>query len=90
MKIAVDLRSLQSGTVSGVENYTRNLVENLLILDKQNSYKLFYNGFKPLSLEEFRFINAEVIRGRKPNKLLNLGLKMNFFNFTGLVGDFDV
>src|SRR3989344_6859749 len=90
MKIAVDLRSLQSGTVSGVENYTRNLVENLLIQDKQNSYKLFYNGFKPLSLEEFRFINAEVIRGRKPNKLLNLGLKMNFFNFTGLVGDFDV
>ena len=45
MKIAIDLRSLSSGSISGVENYTLNLLDNLLKLDKTNQYTLFYNSF---------------------------------------------
>lgn len=89
MKIAIDLRSLSSGTISGVENYCLNLLENLLKLDNKNHYTLFYNAFTKPKLGDFHFVNSTVKNTRLPNKLVNLGLKFNIFSLEKLAGEFD-
>ena len=89
MKIAVDLRSIQSGTISGVENYTINLLENLLPMDNKNQYTLFYNSRNGLFPHEFAYVNAKTVHGKIPNKFLNLGFKTGIFNFEKFVGKFD-
>lgn len=89
MHIAVDLRSLQSGHLSGVENYTLNLLEHLLTLDKKNRYTLFYNAARSVPIQDFHFVNAEVVRTRVPNRLLNAALKCGVKSLEDFVGDFD-
>src|SRR5581483_761060 len=89
MKIAVDLRSLSSGSVSGVENYCLNLVKNLLRLDKQNQYLLFYNGWFDQNPPDFNFVNSKTKISRLPNKILNLALKFGAVNMESLTGETD-
>lgn len=89
MKIAVDLRSLQSGTVSGVENYTINLLGNLLALDRTNEYILFYNSLGKTILPDFHYVNSKVRLTRYPNKLLNFALKLGAVKLERLMGEFD-
>lgn len=89
MRIAIDIRCLQSGTVSGVENYTNNLLEELLVMDKLNTYSLFYNSHKRLALPEFNYINAAIIKSNIPNRLLNLLFKLKVSSLESLIGDFD-
>jgi len=89
MRIAIDLRSLSSGSVSGVENYTLNLLERLLSLDNKNQYVLFYNSFKDFKVPDFHFVNSQVKATKYPNKLLNLGLMAGAIKIEKLIGDFD-
>jgi len=89
MKIAIDLRSLTSGSISGVENYTLNLLDNLLTLDKKNSYILFYNSWNGKVAGDFHFINSHTKRTGIPNKILNIALKTNFVSLEKLIGPFD-
>ena len=89
MKIAVDLRSLSSGSVSGVENYCLNLLEHLLPMDQKNTYTLFYNAFSKQGMGDFHFVNSSIKNTRLPNKIVNLGLKLKTFNLERLAGDFD-
>jgi len=91
MKIAIDIRSLHTGKVSGVENYIVNVLENLLHSDKQNQYSLLYNGFADQDFSQFQFMNSQIIRKNIPNKFLNLALK--FFGrpkFEKLFGHYDI
>ncbi len=90
MRIGVDLRSLSSGTVSGVENYTLNLLDHLLKLDKSNQYVLFYNAFSKKKLEHLHFVNSEIKTSRWPNKLLNLAFKFNIAKVEKFTGPIDV
>lgn len=89
MKIAIDLRSLQSGRLSGVENYTLNLLERLLPFDSQNSYTLFYNSWGKSNLPDLHFVNSQMRQTRYPNKILNLGLKFGLTKLEKLAGNFD-
>lgn len=89
MRIAVDLRSLQSGFVSGVENYTLNLLEHLLSLDKQNSYLLFYNAWHKPAVETLHYLNSQIVSTRIPNKLLNLSLKAKVVSLDKFLGPVD-
>ena len=96
MKIAVDLRSLQSGQFTGVENYTLNLLDALLALDKKNQYILFYNSFsdqlkrgQPSPIDNFQYINTKIIKTRYPNRLLNLALMFKFIKLEKIIGEFD-
>lgn len=89
MKIAIDLRSLQSGSVSGVENYTLNLLGALLAIDKQNSYSLFYNSFAPARTGELHFVNSQLKHTRYPNRLLNLALMSKITLLEKIIGPFD-
>ncbi len=89
MRIAIDLRSLSSGSISGVENYCLNLLENLLPMDKQNTYALFYNVFKKVNADEFHFINSKIKKTRIPNKILNLSFKTRVLKLENLTGPVD-
>lgn len=89
MHIAVDLRSLSSGSVSGVENYIVNLLERLLVLDRKNHYTLFYNSWRTGLGWDFSYINAKTKRTKIPNKLLNLAFKANAVSLERLIGPFD-
>ncbi len=89
MKIAIDLRSLSSGSISGVENYIVNVLDHLLKHDKKNSYTLFYNSWKNNFPGEFHYINSEVRRTFIPNKILNVAFKAGAINLERLVGSFD-
>lgn len=90
MNIAVDLRSLQSGSISGVENYTLNLLDALLAMDKQNRYTLFYNSFRNSQVGDMQYINSKLVKTRYPNRLLNLALMMKLAGLEKITGDFDV
>ncbi len=88
MKIAIDLRSLSSGTVSGVENYCMNLLENMLELDRQNQYVLFSNSMRAKKMPDFHYVNSKTVQSRIPSKILNLAFKFNLQKvekFTGVV-----
>lgn len=91
MTIAIDLRSIQRGTFSGVENYTVSMLEQLIRSDRDNRYVLFYNGLKPVQTEELRFLNTTVVSRRIPNKLLAAGTTfLRQPDFNKLIGEFDV
>ena len=80
MRIAVDLRSLQTGYISGVETYAVNVLEQLIRLDSANEYVLFYNAFSGTPTHEaLHFINSRTVSRRIPSKLLNAGFK--FFDY---------
>ncbi len=74
--IVVDLRSLHSTEFSGVESYTVHILEQLLSTDRNNIYRLFYNGYSQKKFEYFHFINAEYVQTRIPNRILNILLKV--------------
>src|SRR3989344_8002101 len=71
MQILADIRLLGRGGVSGIEEYTRNLLTSLLTADKSNSYTLFYNGLrsKPLNFQ------TKIINWRIPNKLFDMSAR---------------
>lgn len=90
MKIAIDLRGLQSGKISGVENYIVNILERLLSMDKKNQYMLFQNAAQPKDYSHLHFINATMVKRRWPNKVFNSSLGL-FHRplFEKFFGEFD-
>jgi glycosyltransferase involved in cell wall biosynthesis len=78
MKIVIDIRCLMGGHYSGVGWYTYNLIKNLLQIDRENEYLLFYNSSKKIDLPKFNYSNVKYCGFNYPNKLFNLSL--NFFS----------
>ena len=80
MIIAVDLRALLDDKLTGVGIYAWECLRHLLELDRENTYKLFYNSFKPVKtgrLEELKkHSNVQVFRFNYPSKLFNLSLSL--------------
>lgn len=75
LKIGIDVRCLMEGRMTGVEEYTINLLRNLFEVDQRNRYVLFTNSLrKPKgNLEMFaEYKNVTVRNFRFPNKALNL------------------
>ncbi|PJA49672.1 hypothetical protein CO169_01410, partial [Candidatus Shapirobacteria bacterium CG_4_9_14_3_um_filter_39_13] len=56
MKIGIDISQIVYGT--GVSVYTKNLVENLLQIDKENEYKLFFSSLRQALPSDFK-INSK-------------------------------
>jgi len=80
MKIVIDTRSLQINFISGIPEYTKNLIENLIEIDKENEYIFFVNHFskKIKTLPHF-ILQKQLINFGFSNKLLNFSSKI--FNF---------
>lgn len=70
MKILIDIRLLARGGVSGIEEYTKNLLRHIFNIDKDNKYILFYNGLKKNPLN-FSFPNCSIIDWHLPNRIFD-------------------
>lgn len=57
MNIAIDIRGTHLYHGTGIGTYTKNLVSNLLKIDSENFYDLFYCGENP---NQFKLTNTEV------------------------------
>ncbi len=88
-KIIIDVRLLSKGGLSGIEEYTTNLIDNLLLLSAKEEYLMFYNGFKKVPLPSIWVNNPRinVIDKSYPNKILDMSSRFigipNVENFTG-------
>lgn len=84
MKIGIDIRTLMDEQYSGVSEYTLNLIKEMIRLDADNEYQLFYNCLADIDNRLW----AKVGRAPKvklagyhyPNKVLNY-LLFKFFNY---------
>jgi glycosyltransferase involved in cell wall biosynthesis len=74
MRIAIDLRPLMAGKISGVEVYIENMLKSLFEQDQKNEYILWYNAFKKVDTSHFPKggANVKLVRTRIPNKILNI------------------
>lgn len=78
MKIAFDLRCLQTGYISGIETYALNLAEGLLNFDKTNQYVFFRSGVRKIDSSLLNHISKRKINFleiKRPNKILNIAFK---------------
>ena len=78
MKIAIDLRPLMAGKVTGVEVYIESMLKALFELNPKHQFILWYNAFKPIDTGHFPKLpeNVKLKRTRVPNKLFNLSLSL--------------
>ena len=78
MRIAIDLRPLMAGKISGVEIYILGMLKAIFESDAKNEYILWYNSFKKVDVSHFpdKYLNVTVKRTHIPNKLLNLSLSI--------------
>lgn len=76
MNIAVDLRALGGGNVSGVTVYLRNILNELLKIDKKSNYFLWFNSAREkLDLPEIKTSSRiKLIQTSYPNRWLNYSL----------------
>lgn len=76
MKILIDTRLLSSGRISGIEEYARFVIHNLLQKDSDNTYQFFYSGVKKAAFpEEWKKKNTTVFELDIPNRLLELSMR---------------
>jgi len=91
MKIGIDISQIVYGT--GVSVYTKNLVENLLKIDKENEYILFFASLRrKIPIFNFQFSNEFQIKNFKipPTLLEILWNKFHIFPVEKFVGEVDV
>ena len=95
MKIAVDIRSLQEGFHSGVQEYVEQLLRALWAIDATNEYVVFTSGMSSALPEDFLLLLQDTPTVRRvhlglPNKLLNILFRMPGHSVQQLLGDPDV
>lgn len=94
MRIGIDIRCLEEGRKTGVEEYTLNLLENIFKLDKENEYVLFLNSFKGSKINTDwlkKYSNVKIKGFKYPNKFLNLlSWYLNWPKIDNLLGKLDV
>ncbi len=74
MKIGIDGRCLQEGSHSGVEEYTRALLEALFVQEGEDTFVIFANAWREGTLDfawTERYPNVSVRIFHWPNKVLN-------------------
>jgi glycosyltransferase involved in cell wall biosynthesis len=74
MKIGIDGRCLQNKEHTGVQEYTKNLILELLNKNPKDNFIIFVNAFGEIK-EDFRWLksfdNTEIRKFHWPNKILN-------------------
>jgi len=78
MHILIDIRLLGRGGLSGIEEYTHQIVKNLLTQNPEHAYTLFYNGIKtdPLPFSWTSKKNVSVLNWHIPNKIIDIGARV--------------
>lgn len=91
MKIGIDISQIVYGT--GVSFYTKNLVENLLKIDKENEYRLFFSSLRQTIPSDFKIKNkkAKIIKLPFPPTILEpLWNQCHWPSIERLTGKLDV
>jgi len=94
MKIGIDIsQTAHPGT--GVANYTKNLVENLLKIDRKNEYILFFSSLRrkldSLFINELTSSRVKIKQFKFPPTLLDfLWNRLHIFPIEWLIGAVDV
>jgi glycosyltransferase involved in cell wall biosynthesis len=73
MRITIDIRLLASGRITGIEEYTRQIVRHILSRDRDNEYALFFNSFR-LPAPDFG-PDAHSVTRRFPNKAFDAAVR---------------
>ena len=77
MKILIDTRLLSKVRISGIEEYARFVIQNLLEKDKKNIFQFFYSGIKKAEFpENWKKNNTSLLEWNIPNKLLELSMRI--------------
>ncbi len=79
MRIFIDARVLNNQKISGIFEYTKNLLNHLLKIDQENEYLLFLNSFRKRRKIDFNFKNIKILNYHLPNRFLELLTR--FLNF---------
>jgi len=93
MNIGIDLRVLARGTRTGVEEYTINLLSELLPLEPKINFKLFYNAYQKVQLNYpwLSLNNVQLKNFRIPNRLFFMAARYaNQPKIDKLLGGFDL
>ena len=91
MRIGVDIRCLMDTRYSGISEYTYNLFKELLSIDSENQYILYYNAARAIQPRPFSAPNIEYKAFRYPNILFNLALRfLKFTSIDAMIGGVDV
>lgn len=74
MKIAIDIRPLMSGKISGIEVYILSMLEAIFEADQENEYIVWYNAYHPIDTSSFpiKYKNVKLKHTRIPSRLYNL------------------
>lgn len=70
MRIAIDVRCLMEGRLSGVEQYAVQIIRGMLRVAPRHEYVLFYNSAKEVILPDF-YGDVEFRGSQFPNKVFN-------------------
>ena len=95
MKIGIDVSQLAYEN-TGVANYLYNLVDNLLKIDKENEYVLFFSSLrKKIQNSKFKIQNynskVKIIEYKIPPTILDfMWNRLHMFPIENFVGDVDV
>lgn len=75
--IGIDVRMLARGNKTGIEEYTSELLQNMLPLNGEIRYKLFYNGYRKnrLDYKWLQLPNVELVESKYPNRLLDAAFR---------------
>ncbi len=77
MNILIDTRLLSKGRISGIEEYARFIIENLLERDRKNTYQFFYSGIKKAPLpDNWKRGNTNVFELNVPNRVLEVSMRL--------------
>lgn len=93
LRIALDMRAVQTHKKTGIPNYMIHLVDQFAAIDDRNKYILFYNAMKSIKpyILEFENIRFKNVVTRIPNKVLEFCWdKISFPRIEVLTGELDV
>jgi hypothetical protein len=90
--IAVDIRVLGTGRISGVEEYTEQVVSHMVRIPSDVRWKLFYSGRAPLVRREWmEQSNVSIHEFRRSNRLMWLTTRLTARpKLDALIGGADV
>lgn len=77
MKIAVDIRSITGGSMTGVGYYLYNSLENLIDLDPNIKWQLLSSGWQAVSYPDLNRVNVNFTHYKIPNKIINASASLS-------------
>lgn len=77
MNILIDARLLTRGQISGIEDYARGVINEMLQNHKEHNYAFFWSGIKKVDFpKEWQLPNVSVINWVVPNRILDICIRV--------------